>query len=185
MITRCLLDFLASLNRARLSCIQLNIFKMEEELILVPEKILPTEEISFHVGMKIRSKEYKTNKRRGIISLEDHYDNLNLDIGSLLRKFMDKIGIEPSKITGGGFYLGKDRSVLINTYVKSKIEFKFDKKHSADLEELIKRLGIVDLEIKLKADIESWNIKNPSPAIDCRTENDFDSIMKICTEWIT
>lgn len=161
------------LKRIDIKCVALTPYKYNEELLIVPQVILPTPELSERI-VRVRQAEdnLKQEKQRATWktwegSIEDHYSRLNTPLGDYLRQLVTELDIEPSALSGSGFhFVNSDKKVMVSTWVKSKIEFRFPKTTKEELEELLQRLGITSLTIKAKADVEPYGLEKPTPSID-------------------
>lgn len=173
-----------------IECIKLEPYKLNEELLIYPRKILPTPDISENiVKIKIAEEEIE-NKRRKYKQwggkIEDHYNKLNPLLGRHLEEFIKELDIEPTNLSNSGFHLvNNNKRIMISTYVKSKIEFRFSQGKKEEVEGLLDELGITSFVVKEKADIESYGLENPTPSIDYKEEyGSFKDIKKICKMWL-
>ena len=78
-----------------------------------------------------------------------------------------------------------DKKIAVSTWIKSKIEFRFPKAKKEGLDSLLRNLNISSLEVKPKADIESYGSANPTPSIDWKEGlGDFANIIAVCRTWL-
>lgn len=179
------------LKGIKIECIKLNLFKDENELFVQPQRILPTPDISENI-VKIKiaeeSIEIKSNAyQKWSGDIEEHYERLASPLNDDLRKLVNELGIEPTNLSGSGFHLiNETKKIMISTYVKSKIEFRFAKSTKEEIDRLLVSLGVRSLQVKEKADIEPYGIVNPTPSIDYRKVDDVsvEEITRVCKEWL-
>ncbi len=179
------------LKGIKIECIKLNLFKDENELFVQPQRILPTPDISENI-VKIKiaeeSIEIKSNAyQKWSGDIEEHYERLASPLNDDLRKLVNELGIEPTNLSGSGFHLiNETKKIMISTYVKSKIEFRFAKSTKEEIDRLLVSLGVRSLQVKEKADIEPYGIVNPTPSIDYRKVDDVsvEEITRLCKEWL-
>lgn len=173
-------------------CVAMTPHKYNEELFIVPRVILPTPEISENI-VRVRQAEDKVKEERQRAthriwegSIEDHYSRLRPPLGEYLRHLVSELGIQPSGLSGSGFHLvHEDRKIMITTWVKGKIEFRFPKATKGDLEALLQNLGITSLKVKGKSDIESYGLANPTPSIDYKEEvAPLEDIIGLAKNWL-
>ena len=173
-------------------CVALAPYKHNDELFIVPRVILPTPEISESI-VPVRQAEDKVKEERQRAthriwegSIEDHYSRLRPPLGEYLRRLVSELRIQPDGLSGSGFHLvNGDRKIMVSTWVKSKIEFRFPKASKDDLEALLQNLGITSLEVKEKSDVESYGLANPTPSIDYKEEAiPFEDIIKLTKNWL-
>lgn len=179
------------LKGIKIECIKLNLFKDENELFVQPQRILPTPDISENI-VKIKiaeeSIEIKSNAyQKWSGDIEEHYERLASPLNDDLRKLVNELGIEPTNLSGSGFHLiNETKKIMISTYVKSKIEFRFAKSTKEEIDRLLVSLRVRSLQVKEKADIEPYGIVNPTPSIDYRKVDDVsvEEITRVCKEWL-
>jgi len=175
-----------------IKCIALIPYRYNEELFIVPQVLLPTPEISENI-VRVRQAEDEVRQERQRAayrtwegSIDDHYDRLKPPLGDYLRNLVSDLGVPPSSLSGSGFHLVKgDRKIMVTTWVKSKIEFRFPKTTKGDLEALLRSLGITSLTVKEKSDIESYGLANPTPSIDYKEGfTDLQDVIRVCRAWL-
>jgi len=180
------------LNGIKIKCIALTPYKHGEDLFIVPRTILPTPEISDNIVRvreareQVRREGQKAAYRVWEGTIEDHYNRLNPPLGERLRQLVSELRIEPSALSGSGFHLVHgDKKIAVSTWIRSKIEFRFPKDKKEGLESLLRSLNISSLEVKPKADIESYGSANPTPSIDWREDlGDFGDVIAVCRTWL-
>lgn len=178
------------LKGIKIECIKLELYKDQDSIFIHPRRVLPTPDISENIP-QMKIDEEKIEKKRAISqksdwNIEKNYERLNPVLVEYLKSLVDDFGIEPTNATLSGFHLvnGK-KKLMISTYIKSKIEFKFSKSKKEDIEKLVQDLGIKTLTVKAKSDVESYGTQNPTPAIDYRTDyGPFDDIKQLCRKWL-
>jgi hypothetical protein len=118
--------------------------------------------------------------------IEDHYERLGSRLGDYLKNLVEELDIEPTNLSGSGFHLiNGDRRILVSTWQKNKIEFRFARAKKEDVENLLRDLNITSLSVKDKADIESYGLENPTPSVDYKEEyGSFENIKRICRTWL-
>lgn len=175
-----------------IKCIALTPYKDSQGLLIVPQVILPTPEISENI-VRVRQAEEKVEQERQRAkyqpwegSVEDHYNRLKPPLGEYLKRFVDELRVESSGLSGSGFHLvNGDRKIMVSTWVKSKIEFRFPKATKGDLEAILQKLGIASLTVKEKSDIEAYGLANPTPSIDYKEgTTDFEDIIILGKSWL-
>ena len=180
------------LKGINIKCIALAPYSYNEELLVVPQVILPTPEISENI-VRVRQAEDKVKQERQRVayqiwegSIDDHYSRLNPPLGEDLRRVVSELGIEPSRVSGGSFHLAKeDRKIIVSTWAKSKVEFRFPKSTKGDLESVLQDLGVTSLTVKEKADIEPYGLGRPTPSIDYREEAAaVEDIVTVSKSWL-
>lgn len=178
------------LKGIKIECIRLSLYKDNHELFIQPERILPTPDISESI-VKIRIAEEIIEKKRDKYQkwegrIEEHYEFLGSPLGDHLKKLVSELEIEPTNISNSGFHLiNGEKKIMVSTYVKSKIEFRFSKSKKDEIENLLADLNLNTLTVKDKADIEAYGIENPTPAIDYKIDTiSFEEIQKVCKEWL-
>jgi hypothetical protein len=123
-------------------------------------------------------------------NIEDHYERLKSPLGGYLKNLVkqldDELGIQPTNLSASGFhFINGDRRILVSTWQKSKIEFRFARAKKEDVENLLRDLNITSLSVKDKADIESYGLENPTPSVDYKEEyGSFEDIKRICRTWL-
>lgn len=135
---------------------------------------------------KVKEERQRATHRIWEGSIEDHYSRLRPPLGEYLRRLVSELRIQPDGLSGSGFHLvNGDRKIMVSTWVKSKIEFRFPKASRDDLEALLQNLGITSLEVKEKSDIEAYGLANPTPSIDYKEEAvPFTDIIKLTNKWL-
>ena len=173
-------------------CVALAPYKHNEDLLIVPRVILPTPELSESI-VPVRQADDKVKERRQRAThqiweggIEDHYSRLRSPLGEDLRRLVSEIQIQPEGLSGSGFHLVYgDRKIVVSTWAKGKIEFRFPKVSKSDLEALLQELGISSLKVKEKSDIESYGLANPTPAIDYRTKSvPLEDVTTLVKSWL-
>lgn len=132
------------------------------------------------------------HRRRTIYhrELKAHYERLRPPLGDYLRDLVkeldEELDIKPTNLSGSGFhFIKRDKKIMISTWQKSKIEFRFAKAKKEDVESLLRDLNITSLNVKDKADIESYGLENPTPAVDYKEDSrSFEDIRRICRTWL-
>lgn len=178
------------LKGIKIECVKLELYNRNGELFVYPKKILPTPDISENI-VKIKIAEEEIDRKRRTYQkwegdIEDHYKRLDLPLGDYLRTLVKELNIEPTTLSGSGFHLinGK-KKIMVSTWQKSKIEFRFAKTKKEDLEKLLEVLNIHSLRVKDKADIEQYGLENPTPSLDYKEDyGSFEDIKKICKKWL-
>ena len=178
------------LKGIKIECIKLELYNHNGELFVYPKKILPTPDISENI-VKIRIAEEEIARKRTSYQkweggVEEHYQKLEPPLGDYIKSFVEELGIEPINMSGSGFHLmnGK-KKIMVSTWVKSKIEFRFANAKKEDVEKLLEGLNIDSFKVKDKADIEAYGIANPTPSIDYKEDyGSFEDIKNICREWL-
>lgn len=175
-----------------IKCIALTAYKDSQGLLIVPQVILPTPEISENI-VRVRQAEEKVKQERERAkyrpwegSVEDHYNRLKPPLGEYLRRLASELRVQPSGLSGSAFHLvNGDRKIMVSTWVKSKIEFRFPKTTKGDLGAILQKLGITSLTVKEKSDIESYGLANPTPSIDYKEGTaDFGDIISLAKSWL-
>lgn len=178
------------LKSIKIECIKLELYNHNGELFVYPTKILPTPDISENiVKIKIAGEEIdrkRTTYQKWEGDIEDHYKRLKPPLGDYLRTLVEELGSVPTTLSDSGFHLMKEKKkIMISTWQKSKIEFRFAKAKKEDVEKLLKVLNITSLSVKDKADIESYGLENPTPSVDYKEDYGlFEDIKKICKKWL-
>ena len=178
------------LRGIKIECVKLELYNHNGELLVYPKKILPTPDISEKI-VKIKIAEEEIDRKRAIYQkwegdIEDHYKRLKPPLGDYLRTLVRELDIEPTTLSGSGFHLinGK-KKIMVSTWPKAKIEFRFAKTKKEDIKKLLGVLNITSLEVKHKADIESHGLESPTPSIDYKEDSgSFEDIKKICRKWL-
>lgn len=178
------------LKGINIECIKLELYNHNGELFVYPKKILPTPDISENI-VKIKIAEEEIDRKRTIYQkwegdIEYHYKRLKPPLGDYLRTLLKELDTEPTTLSGSGFHLinGK-KKIIVATYPKSKIEFRFVKAKKEDVEKILGILNITSLGVKDKADIESYGLESPTPSIDYKEDyGSFEDIKKICKKWL-
>ena len=122
--------------------------------------------------------------------IEAHYERLKSPLGDYLKNLIEELdeelGIEPTNLSASGFHLiNEDRKIMISTWQKSKMEFRFARARKEDVENLLRDLNITSLSVKDKADIESHGLENPTPSVDYKEGYDsFEDIKRMCRTWL-
>jgi len=122
--------------------------------------------------------------------LEAHYERLRSPLGDYLRDLVkeldEELDIKPTNLSGSGFhFIKQDKKIMISTWQKSKIEFRFARAKKEDVENLLRDLNIASLSVKDKADIEPHGLENPTPSVDYKEEyGSFENIKRICRTWL-
>jgi len=179
------------LKGIRVECIKLILYKDNNELFIQPKRILPTPDISENI-VKIRiAEEESTDKKRKTYQkwegdIEAHYERLSPPLNEHLKTLVSDLKIEPTNLSGSGFHLiNGTKKIMVSTYVKSKIEFRFAKSKKEEIEKLLSDLSINTLTVKDKGDIEPYGIANPTPSIDYKVDvASFEDIKKVCKEFL-
>ncbi len=182
------------LKGIEIKCIALTPYKDSQGLLIVPQVILPTPEISKNI-VRVRQAEEKVEQERQRAkyqpwegSVEDHYNRLKPPLGEYLERLVSELRprVQPSGLSGSGFHLvNGDRKIMVTTWVKSKIEFRFPKTTKGDVEAILQKLGITSLTVKEKSDIESYGLANPTPSIDYKEgTTDFEDIIALGKSWL-
>lgn len=178
------------LKGIKIGCVKLELYSHNGELFVYPKKILPTPDISENI-VKIKIAEGEIDRKRTTYEkwggdIEDHYKRLKPPLGDYLRTLVKELNIEPTTLSGSGFHLvnGK-KKIMVTTWQKNKIEFRFAKTKKEDVEKLLTVLNITSLRVKDKADIEPYGLEIPTPSIDYKEDyGPFDGIKKICKKWL-
>jgi len=178
------------LKGIEIECVKLELYSHNGELFVYPKKILPTPDISENI-VKIRIAEEEIDRKRTTYEkwegdVEDHYERLKPPLGDYLRALVKELNIEPTTLSGSGFHLvnGK-KKIMVSTWQKSKIEFRFAKTKKEHVENLLGVLNITSLSVKDKADIEPYGLESPTPSIDYKEDyGSFEGIKKICKKWL-
>jgi len=175
----------------KVDCIKLILYRHNNELFIEPKRILPTPDISENI-VKIRiaeeesmGKKRKTHQKwKG--DIEAHYERLTLPLNEHLKTLVSYLEITPTNLSGSGFHLINGiKKIMVSTYVKSKIEFRFAKSKKDEIEKLLRDLSISTLAVKDKADIEAYGIANPTPSIDYKVDAaSVEDIKKVCKKWL-
>lgn len=176
------------LNGIKIECVKLELYKYNEELFIQPKRILPAPDLSENI-IRIKIAEEEIDRRRTIQkwrNVEEHYKRLKPPLGDYLKNLVNELGIEPTNLSGSGFHLIKgQKKIMISTWQKNKIEFRFSKAKKENIEKLLENLHITSLKVKDKADIEPYGLDNPTPSIDYKEDfGSFDDIKKICKKWL-
>ena len=178
------------LRGIKVECIKLILYKDNNELFVQPIRILPTPDISENV-VKIRIAEESIHKKRKTYQkwqgdIEAHYERLIHPLNEHLKTLVNELGIEPANLSGSGFHLINGmKKIMVSTYVRSKIEFRFAKSKKEEIEKLLRDLDISTLTVKDKADIEPYGIATPTPSIDYKVDvAPFEDIKKMCKKWL-
>ena len=178
------------LKGIKIECIKLQLYNHNGELFVYPTRILPTPDISENI-VKIKIAEEEIDRKRITYQkwegdIEDHYERLNPPLGGYLRTLVKELNIEPTTLSGSGFHLiNGERKIMVSTWQKSKIEFRFAKTKKEDVEKLLEVLNITSLRAKDKADIEPYGLESPTPSIDYKEDyGSFEDIKKICRKWL-
>ncbi len=181
------------LKGIKIECIKLNLYKYENDLIIHPQMVLPTPDISENIiGIELSEKNVEQKRRKyqkWIVDPEWHYRRLQAPLGDYLRQFIEELsefGIEPENLSGTGFHLiNGERKILITNY-KSKLEFRFSGAYKKEIIDLLNELGIASFKVKDKADIEPYGLENSTPSIDYYKEDigKFEDIKRICKKWL-
>lgn len=173
-----------------IECIKLESYKHNGDLFIYPRKILPTPDISENI-VKIKMAEEEIDRKRKRYKvwegdIEEHYNKLSSPLGDYLRELVNELGIEPTNLSGSGFHLiNENKKIMVSTWLKSKIEFRFSKTKKEDVEKLLDDLNIASFTVKEKANIEPYGLENPTPSIDYKEEyGSFEDIKKICRVWL-
>lgn len=173
-----------------IKCVALTPYKYNEDLFIVPQTILPTPEMSENI-VQLRQAEDQVKRaaqrepyRPGRI--EDHYNRLMPPLGKRLEGLVSELGVQPSGESGSGFHLvSGDRKIMVSTWNKNKIEFRFPKTKKGELEAILQELGITSLTVKEKSDAESYGLANPTPAVDYKEgAADFEDIVTLAKSWL-
>lgn len=178
------------LRGIKIECIKLRLYKDNNELFLLPMRILPTPDISENI-VKIRIAEESIDEKRKSYQrwegdIEAHYRRLMPLLNEHLRKLVSELNIQPTNLSGSAFHLinGK-KKIMVSTYIKSKIEFRFAKSKKEEIEKLLRDLAITTLIVKDKADVEAYGVVTPTPSIDYKVDvMAFEDIKKICKKWL-
>lgn len=173
-------------------CVALAPYKHNEDLFIVPQVILPTPELSENIVPvrqaedKVKEERQKATHRIWDGGIEEHYSRLRPPLGEDLRRLVCELQIQPEGLSGSGFHLVYgDKKIMVSTWVKGKIEFRFPKAKKSDLEALLQNLGITSLEVKGKSDIESYGLANPTPSIDYKAEVvPFADVIRLAKTWL-
>lgn len=178
------------LKGIKIECVKLELYNHNGELFVYPKKILPTPDISENI-VKIKIAEEEIDRKRTIYQkwegdIEYHYKRLKPPLGDYLRTLLNELDIEPTTLSNSGFHLinGK-KKIMVSTWQKSKIEFRFAKAKKEDIEKTLRILNITSLVVKDKADFESYGLESPTPSIDYKEDTgSFEDIKKICKKWL-
>lgn len=178
------------LKGIKIECIKLRLYKDNNKLFILPMRILPTPDISENI-VKIRIAEESIDEKRKSYqrwegNIEGHYGRLMPPLDEHLRKLISELGIEPTNLSGSAFHLINGRKkIMVSTYIKSKIEFRFAKSKKEEIEKLLSELNITGLKVKDKADIESYEVATPTPSIDYKADvASIEDITRICKKWL-
>lgn len=175
-----------------IKCIALTPYKDDFGLLVVPEVILPTHEISENIVRvkqdeeKVEQEKQRTTYRSWEGNMDDQYNRLQPPLGDYLKRLVSVLGIQPTNESGAGFHLvNGNHKIMVATWVKSKIEFRFPKTTKSDLENLLKNLHINSLIVKEKSGGESYGLANPTPAIDYKEGSaPFEDIITLAKNWL-
>lgn len=175
------------LKDIKIECIELNAYKLKNELFIVPRRILPTKELSENlIKMKVSEEKVreKLEKKRTKYDIEAHYDRLKKPINDYLRRFVNEIG-EPTNFSDVGFHLvGKKNKILISTWMTTKFEIRFSKAYRETIKKLFERHN-VKLQLKDKATFESWAMERPTPSVDFKGEkSEFKKLVNVCKDFL-
>jgi len=180
------------LKEIKIECIKLVLYRDNDELFIHPMRILPTPDIAENI-VRIKNDEERIDKKRSAYQrwggdIEAHYERLNSPLNEYLKTLVRELGVEPTNLSESGFHLIKGKKkIMISTYMKNKLEFRFSKAKKEEIEMLLKYLNISTLTVKDKADVESYGIENPTPSIDYHIDDNaalFEDIKKVCRKWL-
>ena len=178
------------LKGIKIECIKLELYNHNGELFVYPAKILPTPDISENI-VKFKIAEEEIDRKRATYQtwkgdIEDHYRRLKHPLADYLKNLVEELNIEPTTLSGSGLHLinGK-KKIMVSTWQKNKIEFRFAKAKKEDIEKLLVDSNTTSLKVKDKADIESYGLESPTPSIDYKEDyGSFEDIKKICRRWL-
>jgi len=178
------------LKGVEIECVKLELYEYNGELFVYPKKALPTPDISESI-VKIQEAEEQIGRKREVDrtkwrDVEEHYKRLRSPLGDCLRNLVEELGIEPTRLTASGFHLENgNKKIMITTWQKNKIEFRFARAKKEDVENLLADLDMTSWSVKDKADIESYGLENPTPSIDYKENyGPFEDIKEICRRWL-
>lgn len=179
------------LKGIKVECIKLILYKDNNELFIQPKRILPTPDISENI-VKIRiAEEESIDKKKKTYQrwegdIEAHFERLTPPLNEHLKTLVSDLKIEPTNLSGSGFHLVNGmKKIMVTTYVRSKVEFRFAKSKKEEIEKLLRDLNISTLTVKDKSDIEAYGLATPTPSIDYKVDVAlFEDIKKVCKEWL-
>jgi len=116
---------------------------------------------------------------------KDFLNRLNPSYKNILENLTFELGVEPVKVYWGSIHLKhKNKKLIITAYTKKKLEFVFSRAKKADINVILKDLGITTFILKEKASNESYG-DNMTPAIDYNINtHEFVELKKICKKWL-
>ena len=178
------------LKGVEIECVKLELYEYNGELFVYPKKVLPTPDISENIVViqqakeEIHGKIRSSRKWKGDIG--EHYERLKPPLGDYLENLVEELGIEPTRLSASGFHLENgNKKIMMSTWLKNKIEFRFARAKKEEVENLLADLDMTSWSVKDKADIESYGLENPTPSIDYKGNyGPFEDIKKICRRWL-